>query len=1054
MRTGRKAGFAAIALCTVMVWVGAAAWAGDLAGEFANPGPEFRGKPFWSWNGELREDELLRQVHVLKDMGMGGYFMHSRTGLATEYLGEEWFRLINTCADEGERLDMESWLYDEDRWPSGTAGGLVTANPKFSQQFMSLNTVAPAEFQWQDGIVAAFACKLDDTSYTDCRRLKPGESVADLKDKTILVFTTETAKPSSFFNGNTEVDRLSREATDAFIQLTHEKYREKCGERLGKSIPGIFTDEPHRGPSFSGFAMGNPNRLRMTPWTGLFAQEFQKRFGYDIIERLPELFLKKDGEAVAAVKWHYMELLQQLFLENWCKPFREWCDREHMIFTGHFLHEDSLSCQAAVHGSLMRAYEYQEYPGVDVLTEGNRNYWIVKQLASVARQLGQKKLLSELYGCTGWQFNFESHKAVGDWQALFGINLRCHHLSWYTMAGEAKRDYPASIFFQSGWWRDYHFVEDYYARLNTLLNQGRPACDMLVLNPIESVWCQVGVGWADGLSARTKDLHDLEKAYSELFFWLAGSHIDFDYGDEEMFARLCRVDKDGADPVLRFGKADYRAVIVPKMTTIRSTSLKLLDAFRQAGGRVIFAGDAPPYVDAVKSKDAAEIAGKTLQTPWDKAALVAAVKPALRMPVEITGPDGHAFDRLFCQLRDTGDARILAVINTSTDTAFENATIRIKDTGAVSEWNCLTGERTAIDATTEDGWTTFKTYFPANGEHVFMLTREPIPGLAPKTMVTEITRHGCPGPYAYSLNEPNVCVLDLADFQISDQPVKTETEILKIDRAVRDAFGLPHRGGEMVQPWYSKKFEAKPEPKGKVRIVFPFDIETMPTGPVQLALEEPGNYAITLNGQVVEITPRGWWVDPALCTIPLPEKVLVAGANRIELTTDFRQDMNLEALYLLGSFGVRLDGTKKTLTKLPERLAAGDITKQGLPFYSGAVTYQVPVPGKPGENQAAFLVTPTFEAACIKVSPEKIIPWRPYEADVTKELSEAAELEVQVVLTRRNTFGPLHQVPLRSDGYGPGNWTTDGDGWAQDYQLYPAGLLEAPFISIRGPRTM
>ena len=394
------------------------------------------------------------------------------------------------------------------------------------------------------------------------------------------------------------MDRLSREATDYFIQLTHEKYREQCGERLGKSIPGIFTDEPHRGPAFTGFGLNDPNCLGMTPWTERLPEEFQKRFGYDIIERLPELFLKKDGQAIAQVKWHYMELLQQLFLENWCQPCRQWCDRNNMLFTGHFLHEDSFTCQAAVHGSLMRAYEYQHYPGVDVLTEGNRNYWIVKQLSSAARQLGQKKLLSELYGCTGWQFNFQSHKAVGDWQALFGINLRCHHLSWYTMAGEAKRDYPASIFFQSGWWKDYHFVEDYYARMNLLLAQGRPACDVLVMNPVESVWCQVGIGWAEGLSPKTKEIQELEAAYSKVFFWLAGAHIDFDYGDEDMFARLCRVDRAEDKPILRFGNAEYRAVVVPRMTTIRATSLKLLDEFRKAGGQVVFVGEAPAYVDA------------------------------------------------------------------------------------------------------------------------------------------------------------------------------------------------------------------------------------------------------------------------------------------------------------------------------------------------------------------------------------------------------------------------------------------------------------------------
>jgi len=57
-------------------------------------------------------------------------------------------------------------------------------------------------------------------------------------------------------------------------------------------------------------------------------------------------------------------------------------------------------------GSLMRFYEFQDYPGVDVLTEGNNNYWIVKQVASSARQTNKKFILSELYGCSGWQMNF------------------------------------------------------------------------------------------------------------------------------------------------------------------------------------------------------------------------------------------------------------------------------------------------------------------------------------------------------------------------------------------------------------------------------------------------------------------------------------------------------------------------------------------------------------------------------------------------------------------------------------------------------------------------
>lgn len=95
----------------------------SLYATFRDPGNEWRGKPFWSWNGRLEKDELIRQLHVFKEMGMGGAFLHSRVGLKTEYLGPEWFDLTNAVVDEAARLGMEAYLYDEDRWPSGSARG-------------------------------------------------------------------------------------------------------------------------------------------------------------------------------------------------------------------------------------------------------------------------------------------------------------------------------------------------------------------------------------------------------------------------------------------------------------------------------------------------------------------------------------------------------------------------------------------------------------------------------------------------------------------------------------------------------------------------------------------------------------------------------------------------------------------------------------------------------------------------------------------------------------------------------------------------------------------
>ncbi len=428
-----------------------------LSTNFRNPGPEWRAKPFWSWNGDLEKDELIRQIEVFREMGMGGFFMHSRVGLQTEYLGDKWFDLINACADTAEKLGMEAWLYDEDRWPSGIAGGLVTKNKEYRMQFLTGIQMPAEKFSWSDSTLAAFVCNVDTISFSNARRIKKDSDMKSFAGQKILAFVRTYDKPNDFYNGYTYANTMDRKATDEYIRLTHEKYTEKCGDRLGTSIKGIFTDEPHRGAVF-----GSPASWDV-PWTYDFAEKFSKKFGYDILERLPELFLRKDGERVNQVKWHYMELAQELFIENWEKPYADWCRKNNMIFTGHVLHEDNLMAQSIMQGSLMRFYEFQDYPGVDVLTEGNNNYWIVKQVSSAARQMNQKFILSELYGCSGWQMNFESHKATGDWQALFGVNLRCPHLSWYTMQGEAKRDYPASISFQSGWYKDYSYVEDYFS---------------------------------------------------------------------------------------------------------------------------------------------------------------------------------------------------------------------------------------------------------------------------------------------------------------------------------------------------------------------------------------------------------------------------------------------------------------------------------------------------------------------------------------------------------------------------------------------------------------
>ena len=101
---------------------------------FKNPTSEYRGAPFWSWNDKLEKEECVRQTQIFKEMGFGGYHMHPRAGLATPYLGEQFNECVKACVDSAKQSDMLAWLYDEDRYPSGFAGGAVTKDGRLRRR--------------------------------------------------------------------------------------------------------------------------------------------------------------------------------------------------------------------------------------------------------------------------------------------------------------------------------------------------------------------------------------------------------------------------------------------------------------------------------------------------------------------------------------------------------------------------------------------------------------------------------------------------------------------------------------------------------------------------------------------------------------------------------------------------------------------------------------------------------------------------------------------------------------------------------------------------------
>ncbi len=1035
--------------------------------KLARPPGEYRGLAFWAWNGRLEEAELRRQIHLMHRMGLGGFFMHARVGLATPYLSPEWFRLVGACADEAKRLGMRAWLYDEDRWPSGFAGGFVTRNPAYRMRRLAVRILGDSErLRWGPALAAAFVARLDGVRADGVRRIPRGGSPKLAPGEQRVAFTLEVYACSPSFNGFSYIDTLNAEAVRAFIRITHAAYRKYNGRYFGGVIPGIFTDEPRYGHLLDvDLKTGQPGGL---PWTGVLPALFRRRYGYDLIPHLMELVFDVDGRGMRPARLHYHDCLTQLYVDAFCRQISAWCERNHLIFTGHHQDEDSLSGQTHVVGSCLRAYEYMQAPGIDLLGENRRLYDIVKQASSAARQFGRKWRLTETYGCTGWDFPLAGHKALGDWQAALGINLRCQHLAWYTMEGQAKRDYPASIFYQSPWWELYPKVEDYFARLHVVMTRGREVRDVLVIHPVESMWMMCRRGWRDDACVARYDRMLLALRDS-----LLTAHLDFDYGDEDILARHARVSRGKGRAVLHVGRAAYTVVVVPPLNTMRRTTLGLLRRFAAAGGVVVFAGEPAGWVDAENSADVLRLAAQCVRAPECGAALAAAVERAGRR-VSIADPTGREIAATLYQLREDREACYLFLCNTGhapgqIKTGFLDVPVRERRTpypevqirgfaecaGAPLECNPETGALTTADAVRQAGAWLIRTGLPALGSRLFIVPKKKSARRFPRPPAwREVGRRLlAPARWPIALSEPNVLALDYPACRIGSGAWQAPRDALIVDRQIRRRLGLPLRGGGMVQPW-----ARKPEPLSRrvsFELSYAFEVAVLPKGQVCLALEQPRRYRVAVNGHELSTDVEcGCWVDPSLKTLAFAPALLHLGRNNIRLTGDYAADHpGLEMIYLLGEFGVRVQGVRAVLSARPESLEIGDWCRQGLPFYSGSIIYRCRLAPHLRKGERLFLQVPAYRGAAVRVLVNSrvagVIAWEPNEVDLTSALAPRGQpnwLQIEVVAHRRNSHGPLHFPFDPSTASGPDTFLVKQ---TRDYRLVPCGLMGPPSLSVR-----
>jgi hypothetical protein len=997
---------------------------------FQNPPKVYREAPFWSWNDDLDPDELVRQIGLMDEAGWGGFFMHARVGLRTPYMGRRWMACVRACVEAARERGMGAWLYDEDKWPSGFAGGLsVAANPDYRAHSLVCHvTDRPALLAER---IATFAAREVEGQLVDIR---PDDAPAftDDADRAIQFYPQTMPLGNPWFDGFAYLDVLSAEAVRAFLESTHEAYARVVGEAFGGAVPGIFTDEPQ-------FRL--PRDQLAVPWTGGLLDVFQARRGYDLLPCLPALFFDTcefcSGE-FHGVRYDYWRTVVELFVENYSRQISDWCEAHGLAYTGHFMAEDELLYQIEWIGAAMPHYPYMHIPGIDKLGRGINGragtVLTVKQLDSVVCQAGKPRALCENYGCGGQDFAHAGRKWIGDWAYVLGVTLNNPHLSLYSMRGERKRDYPQNLFYQQPWWPENSLIADYFARLSYLLSQGRRVVDILVIHPVGSAWALYRPG-----AARAIDR--LDRALDDLLMALMENQRDFHLGDEMLMEQQdagCKVQeargrKQGDGPILQVGEMGYRVVIVPPGVTLAENTVRLLHAFAAAGGPMLALEPVPALMDA-RPADGPVLPRSTRTVTLEE--LPGALDDALPFDVRVPGRPA-----VWAHHRRVGEMDCYFLANTDCEGGGA-ATVRLRGTGRLEAWDPATGEVRVLPSYQRDDIMEVALDFPPGGSHLLVLHRDQPPAEIDSPVERVLAEIPLGDSWLLSPDGPNALTLDTARVRLDDG-WSDPMHILDAHRVVAEAgvgspFGLR----------------------------FTFGADVRPTGPVYLVLESAERFDVAVNGQSIADTDAGWWTDISFRKLDVSGAVR-AGRNEIVLGGTFARDTELESVYLIGDFGVvgrwlreenrcngqvfHRYGADFRVTDLPDVVeakrdlggSAVDLTAQGLAFFAGRARLRQAIE-LPALGGRAVLEIRNLHAAVahVIVNGRRMgaVAWPPHRVDITAGVRPGENVfEIELVGTLRNLLGPHHRAG------GDVAWTTprdfrDKSRWTDDTILVPFGF--------------
>jgi hypothetical protein len=999
----------------------------SLKSLFNSPPVEYSSAPLWVWNDDISEQLIEEQLQDMKFGGIHGVFIHPRPGLITPYLSDRWFELCRYTVDKAKELDMKVWLYDENSYPSGFAGGHVPAEmPESFNQGQGLVMDQVKHLPDKAGEDYYLILRKDNGIFTDITSRWQNETG---KSAEYFLFKKTFEGKSPWFGGYSYVDLLLPGVTEKFIEVTMTGYEKSIGDEFGKALPGIFTDEP------------NIKAPGGTRWTPTLFTDFSKRWGYDLKTNLPSVFIETGDWQ--RVRHNYYTLLLELFIERWSKPWFKYCEDHNLAWTGHYWEHGWPDPGHG--GDNMAMYAWHQVPAIDILMNQYSesvsaqfgNVRAVKELRSAANQMGRTRTLSETYGAGGWDLRFEDMKRIGDWEYVLGVNFLNQHLSYITLSGARKRDHPQSFSYHDPWWKFYHTQGDYFARLSLAMSAGEQINRILVLEPTTTAWM-----YFSPQSSNDK-FPPLGPSFQKFVFELEKLQVEYDLGSENIIKDNGKI----VDDKFVVGYRSYHLVILPPyLENLDQMTVGLLKKYLENGGQVLSFAGIPNFIEGKKSKALVSFVEKYRKqwhqatSPKDKIAAPLLVSDRIQFakPDQIKG-------NLLHHRREFTDGQLLFLVNTDMDN-WSTGTLAI-DGKAARELNLVSGKIVTYPWQEKDGRLILSFDLPPAGSLLLFISPESAVGeVAKKAGAIKVLKPT--GEMTIDRLAQNALTLDYVDLRLNGKTQKDLYFFAAADRIFK-------QHGFEGNPW-SRSVQYKSEilerntfsKNSGFEADYSFTVKNeVDKKTLHAVVERPANWQFSINGKVVKPEKNESWLDRAFAVYDIGNEIKT-GKNVIMLkASPMTVHSELEPIYIIGDFNLAaVDKGWEIINSSPLKL--GSWAAQGLPFYSDGVSYTNKYLLNTGQKR--YVVKLTDWLGCVaevRVNKKSagIIAWQPDELDITELVRDGEnEITVTVYGTLKNLLGPHHNGPLRGTAW-PASFeaASENQPSGSNYDVIGYGLFNA-----------